>query len=131
MKKFLFITGVFFVFILTACKHSAKEEEVHVQDMQSSTDHRDTVIKQIYTDDYGDQLEVAVNENKNTVSIRLDGKSYELKKKDELPEYTASNSDYQFSDIRGEVTFMRKGYNIVLFHHKREKTAGNTKMASF
>lgn len=131
MKKFLYIAGVFFVFSLTACKHSAKEEEVHSQDMQDITDNRDKVVKEIYTDEYGDRMEVSVNENKNTVSIRLDGKSYELKKKDELPEYTAGNADYQFSDIKGEVTFMRKGYNIVLFHHKREKSAGNTKMASF
>ena len=63
--------------------------------------------------------------------MRLDGKTYEMKKSDEQPEYTAGNADYQYSDIRGEVTFMRKGYNIVLFHHKKDKPSSDAKMASY
>jgi hypothetical protein len=54
-----------------------------------------------------------------------------MKKSDELPEYTATNPDYQYSDIRGEVNFLRKGYNMVLFHHKKDKQVSNTKMASY
>lgn len=125
------MTGLLLLFMLAACKHSAKEEEVHIQDINHAEDDQDKIVKQVYTDEYGDQMEVTVNESKNTVSIRLGGKSYELKKKDELPEYTAGDADYQFSDIRGEVTLLRKGYNMVLFHHKKEKGTGNTKMASF
>lgn len=131
MKKFLSITGLLLLFTLAACKHSAKEEEVHIPDAHPIEDQQDKIVKQIYTDEYGDRMEVSVNESKNTVSISLGRKSYELKKKDELPEYTAGDADYQFSDIRGEVTFLKKGYNMVLFHHKKEKTTGNTKMASF
>ncbi len=125
------MTGLLLLFMLAACKHSAKEEEVHIQDINHAEDDQDKIVKQVYTDEYGDQMEVTVNESKNTVSIRLGGKSYELKKKGELPEYTAGDADYQFSDIRGEVTLLRKGYNMVLFHHKKEKGTGNTKMASF
>ena len=135
MKKLLqvIIIAILLMFTITACKHQGKDEEVNLQNVTEiqKTD-ADKITKDIYTDEYGDQLEVSVNETQNTVTIHLDGKSYNLKKNDELPEYTAGDAEYQFSDIRGEVTFLKKDYNMVLFHHKKNKSAApNTKMASY
>lgn len=132
MKKLLYITTIFMVFTLTACSHQPKEEEVNLENISEKVNApKDKITKDVFTDDFGDQLEVAVNETQNTVIIRLDGKTYELKKSHELPEYTATDADYQYSDVRGEVTFLRKGYNIVLFHHKKNKISSGTKMASY
>lgn len=126
------ILSLLLVFTLTACKHQAKEEEVNLQNLNDAEAvEQDKITKNTFTDAYGDKLEVTLNETQNTVIVRLDGKTYEMKKSDEQPEFTAGNADYQYSDIRGEVTFMRKGYNIVLFHHKKEKPSSGTKMASY
>lgn len=120
------------VFITTACSHQPKEEEVNLENFsKEESAPKDKITKDVFTNDFGDQLEVAVNETQNTVIVRLNGKTYELKKSHELPEYTASDADYQYSDIRGEVTFLRKGYNMVLFHHKKNKISSGTKMASY
>ncbi len=126
------IITLILVFALTACKHQAKEEEVNLQNLSDTeTVNSDKITKNVFTDTYGDKLEVTLNETKNTVIVHLNGKTYEMKKSDELPEYTATNPDYQYSDIRGEVTLLRKGYNMVLFHHKKDKPSSNTKMASY
>jgi hypothetical protein len=129
MKKLFQISAVIgsLAFTTTACRHQAKEEIV----LQNATQNTDKIIKDVYTDQYGDQLEVAVNETKNTVIVRLDGKSYELKKSDDLPEYTAGDADYQYSNIKGDITFLKKDYNMVLFHHKEKSSSSNTKMASY
>ncbi len=132
MKNMFRIITLTLVFALTACKHQAKEEEVNLQNLSDTeTVNSDKIIKNVFTDTYGDKLEVTLNETKNTVIVHLNGKTYEMKKSDELPEYTATNPDYQYSDIRGEVTLLRKGYNMVLFHHKKDKPSSNTKMASY
>lgn len=132
MKNMFRIITLILVFALTACKHQAKEEEVNLQNLSDTeTVNSDKITKNVFTDTYGDKLEVTLNETKNTVIVHLNGKIYEMKKSDELPEYTATNPDYQYSDIRGEVTLLRKGYNMVLFHHKKDKPSSNTKMASY
>lgn len=134
MKKLVKIVMIALLplFILAACRHQSKEEEVSPDNTAEVKRTADPVTKEVYTDDFGDQLEVAVNEAQNTVTVRLDGKTYELKKNDELPEFTANDAFYQFSDVRGEVTFLKKDYNMVLFHHKKEKTSSaGTKMASY
>lgn len=133
MKSIFRISIVLAIFTLSSCKHQAKEEEVNMQNLTDSEPiDQDKITKDIFTDAYGDKLEVTLNETQNTVIVRHDGKIYEMKKSDEQPEYTAGNADYQYSDIRGEVTFMRKGYNIVLFHHKKDKpSSSGTKMASY
>lgn len=132
MKNMFRIITLIIVFALTACKHQAKEEEVNLQNLSDTeTVNSDKITKNVFTDTYGDKLEVTLNETKNTVIVHLNGKTYEMKKSDELPEYTATNPDYQYSDIRGEVTLLRKGYNMVLFHHKKDKPSSNTKMASY
>jgi hypothetical protein len=129
MKKLFHFTIIGLMAVTaTACKHQGKDEIALQNVAKQSTDK---ITKDVYRDEFGDQLEVAVNETQNTVVVRLDGKSYELKKSEELPEYTAADADYQYSDIRGEVTFLKKDYNMVLFHHKKQKPTSNTKMASY
>ncbi|WP_027379997.1 hypothetical protein [Chryseobacterium daeguense] len=132
MKNFfniIAITGAA-VLLTTACKHQAKDE-IALTQQENPAQSTDKIEKNVYTDEFGDQLEVAVNETKNTVAVRFGGKSYELKKSDDLPEYTAGDADYQYSNIRGEITFLKKDYNMVLFHHKEKPASSNTKMASY
>ncbi|WP_294284417.1 hypothetical protein [uncultured Chryseobacterium sp.] len=134
MRKLLKTIIVALIPLLTtaACKHQSKEEEVNIEKATDVKKNADHITKEVYTDDFGDQLEVAVNETQNTVTVRLDGKTYELKKNEEMPEFTAADAFYQFSDVRGEVTFLKKDYNMVLFHHKKSGTSSSdTKMASY
>ncbi len=131
MKNLVQIFTILMVLSSISCKHQVKDEEVLNEiPAQKENISNDKIVKDVFTDDFGDQLEVAVNETENTAVIRLDGKTYELKKSHELPEYTAADADYQYSDVRGEVIFLRKGYNMVLFHHKKNKGSSGTGMAS-
>lgn len=134
MKRLLKTITIALIPLLTvaACKHQVKEEEVSFENTTEVKKNTDHITKEVYTDDFGDQLEVAFNETQNTVVVRLNGKTYDLKKSEELPEFTAGDAVYQFSDVRGEVTFLKKDYNMVLFHHKKNKaSSSNTKMASY
>jgi len=134
MKKLLrIITLTGFVLIIqTSCKNQVKEEIVEPENNTAIQQEPDKITREIYTDESGEQLEVGFNETKNTVVVHLDGKSYELKKSDELPDFTAGDANYQYSDVRGEITFLKKDYNMVLFHHKKKKSSSsNTKMASY
>lgn len=135
MKKLLKIIAIISLpaFIGIACNHKGKEEvslQNQPHDVAPPTSN-DKITKEVYTDEFGDQLEVIINETKNTAIVRLNGKVYELTKSEELPEYTAADAFYQFSDIRGDITFLKKDYNMVIFHHKKEKQSSGTKMASF
>ncbi|MDH6252647.1 putative MPP superfamily phosphohydrolase [Chryseobacterium sp. H1D6B] len=130
MKKLLQPIVVSLVILsLTACKHPGKELETVTSNAVENTDD---IAKDIFTDSYGEQMEVAVNHTKNTISVHLDGKTYELKKNEDLPEYTASNAEYQYSDIKGNITFLKKNADMVLFHHKHDKKEqAASKMASY
>lgn len=129
-KKILF--SQFFIFTLTAisCKHSTKENEV-IAIKPSAQIAKDSITRATFVDDFGDQMEVMINHTQRTAKVFLDGKTYEVKKVDELPEYTAANGEYQYSDIHGNITFLKKDADMVLFHHKKNKENGQTKMASF
>lgn len=114
---------------LTACRHSAKESETLTNSVPVNTDD---ITKDVFTDNYGDQMEVAINNSNNTVTVHLGGKTYELKKSEDLPNYTASNAEYLYSNIRGNITFLKKNVDMVLFHHTKDKTQpSSTKMASY
>ena len=131
MKKLLhiLILGII-AFSVTACRHSAKESETLTNTLQPV--NTDEITKDVFTDTYGDQMEVAINNSKNTITVHLDGKTYELKKSEDLPEYTASNAEYQYSNIRGNITFLKKNVDMVLFHHSKEKQKpSSTKMAAY
>lgn len=130
MKKiFPLILIVLAIVSATACKSSAKEEPEAIVAHPVETDE---ITKDVFTDNYGDKIEVAINNTENTAVVHLDGKSYELKKNKDLPDYTASNSEYQYSNIRGNITFLKRNVDMVLFHHKQDKkNAGSSKMASY
>ena len=122
-----------FALSLTACRHSAKEGEMLTSTNATPTSvSKDDITKDVFTDSYGDQMEVAVNHTDNTITIHLDGKTYELKKSDDLPNYTASNAEYLYSDINGNITFLKKNVDMVLFHLKNDKSNRSaSKMASY
>ncbi|KPE50163.1 hypothetical protein [Chryseobacterium indologenes] len=129
MKKLLttVLVGVA-VFSSTACKHPGKEAET----ITAAPENKDEISKNVFTDSYGETIEVTVNSTKNTATVHLNGKTYNLKKSDALPEYTASNEEYQYSDIKGNITFLKKNVDMVLFHSKRDsKGSGSAKMASY
>lgn len=114
---------------LTACKHPGKEAETITAVAPENTDD---ISKNVYVDSYGEKIEVTINNTKNTATIHLNGKTFDLKKSDALPEYTASNEEYQYSDIKGNITFLKKNVDMVLFHLKQaKKESGPAKMASY
>ncbi|MGG7470929.1 hypothetical protein ACVVIH_21350 [Chryseobacterium arthrosphaerae] len=113
----------------TACKHPGKEAEIITM---AAPENKDDISKNIYVDSYGEKIEVTINKTKNTATVHLNGKTYDLKKSDALPEYTASNEEYQYSEIKGNITFLKKNVDMVLFHLKQaKKEAGQAKMASY
>ncbi|MEF9477682.1 multicopper oxidase domain-containing protein [Chryseobacterium sp. RRHN12] len=114
---------------LTACKHPGKEAETITA---AAPENTDDITKNVYVDSYGEKIEVTINNTKNTATIHLNGKTFDLKKSDALPEYTASNEEYQYSDIKGNITFLKKNVDMVLFHLKQsKKESGPAKMASY
>lgn len=129
MKKLLqsILMGLI-VISATACKHPGKEAEI----VAVAPETPDESVKNIFVDTYGEKMEVTVNETKNTVTIHLNGKTYDLKKNSDLPEYTATNTEYLYSNIKGNITFLKKDVDMVLFHLKHDKKVQPpTKMASY
>jgi len=88
----------------------------------------DDITKKTVSDSYGDQMEIITNNTKNTVIVRLNGKSYELKKNFETPNFSTDDNKYQFTETKSEVTFLKKDVDMVLFHGKKDQAS--TKMAS-
>ncbi len=129
-KTSLFLAFCVFAFTIIACKHSAKENEV-VASKPTSEIVNDSITRATFVDDFGDQMEVMINHTQHTAKVFLDGKTYDVQKVDELPEYTAANAEYQYSNIRGNVTFLKKDVDMVLFHYKQNKENSTTKMASY
>jgi len=131
MKKMvLYLTFCIFGFTITACKHAAKENETAAAKPPTEIVN-DSITRATFVDDFGDQMEVMINHTQNTAKVFLDGKTYDIKKVDELPEYTAANEEYQYSDIHGNITFLKKDADMVLFHYKKNKENSQTKMASY
>lgn len=113
----------------TACKHPSKETETVTT---ATPENSDEISKDVYVDSYGEKIEVTINRSKNTATVYLNGKTYDLKKSDALPEYTASNEEYQYSEIKGNITFLKKNVDMVLFHLKQaKKESAPAKMASY
>lgn len=131
MKKLLLSTVLGLVVLsVTACKNSPKEAELLTVNTPAASN--DDIVKNVYTDSVGEKIEVTINTTQNTAIVHLDNKTYELKKSDELPEYTASNAEYQYSNIRGNITFTKKNYDMILFRSKENtKRETGTKMASY
>lgn len=117
----------------TACQHPGKESVTNIQ-TEVAPDH-DEITKDIFTDDLGEHMEVITNHTAKTVTIHLGGKTYELKKKKDMPEYSAASTEYQYTDIKGEVIFLKRDIQMVLFHHKKQASSENkqksTSMASY
>ena len=88
-----------------------------------STSHSDHIIKNVYLDDQfaEDEMEVIMNTATNTVTIHLDGETHELKKSIDMPDFTAENAEYRYSDINGEITFLKRDLDMVIFHHKDKR----------
>lgn len=68
-------------FLVTACKNQIKEEVTEQPENATATKQEpDKITKEVYTDESGEQLEVTFNETQHTVTVHLNGKSYNLKK---------------------------------------------------
>jgi hypothetical protein len=130
-KKVLFLILCIFGLTIIACKHSTKENEILATKSPLEIVN-DSITRSTFVDDFGDQMEVVINHTQNTAKVFLDGKTYDIKKVDELPEFTAANEEYQYSNIRGNITFLKKDVDMVLFHSKKNKKENDpTKMASY
>ena len=130
MKKLFsaFVLGAA-VLLATACKQPGKPVSSKPQTHVSTDD----IVKNVYVDDeFGDDdMEIIMNNTKNTVTIHLGGETYQLSKSNDLPNYTAENADYRYSDSKGEIIFLKKDSDMVLFHHKPEpKSKKTTTVAS-
>jgi len=130
MKKTIQILTLGLVAVsITACKHSAKDSDVTVATpVTTTTTANDDIEKETVTDSFGDRLEMITNKTKNTIIVRLNGESYEFHKNNEGHDYSTEDNQYQFSQTKREVTLMKKGIDMVLFHGKRNQT--DAKLAS-
>ncbi|SDM16752.1 hypothetical protein [Chryseobacterium taihuense] len=127
MKTKLFTLGI--LYSLIACTHSAKDADAKTTvQTEAKTTNEDEIVRETITDRHGEEMEIIRNETKNTVVIRLNGKSYELHKNHENPGYSTSDSKYQFTENKKDVTFLKKDVDMVLFHG--DKNLNNEKMAS-
>ncbi len=61
----------------TACKHPGKEAETVTA---ATPENTDDISKNVYVDSYGEKIEVTINRTKNTATVHLNGKTYDLKK---------------------------------------------------
>ena len=106
------------IYLVTACEQPGKTKLFKAEKQT----HTSKIIKNIYLDDQfaEDEMEVIINMATNMVTIHLDGETHELRKSIDLPEYTAENSEYRFSDINGEITLLNRKLDMVVFHHTKE-----------
>ncbi|MXS70864.1 hypothetical protein GSF70_06505 [Flavobacteriaceae bacterium W22] len=126
MKTKLFTLGI--LYSLIACTHSAKDADAKTTVQTEVNTNDDEIIRETITDRHGEQMEIIRNQTKNTIVIRLSGTSYELYKNQENPGYSTSDSKYQFTENKKDVTFLKKDADMVLFHG--EKAPNNEKIAS-
>lgn len=132
MKKRSLITLVLGLtaLIVTACKQPGKAKAF----ADKTQVKEDNIVENFYSDDeFGnDDMQVVINNTKNTATIYLNGEAFQLKRNLDLPNYTAEDTEYRYSDIRGEITFLRKDYDMVIFHHEpKPKVTKAAKMASY
>ncbi|MCD1118466.1 hypothetical protein [Chryseobacterium turcicum] len=121
------VLGFIIILTLSACKHSAKDPETTTIQQEIPTS-QDEITKLTVYDRHGDNMDIITNNTKNTVAVRLSGKTYELHKNAENPSFTTADNKYQFTETKYEVTFLQKDVDMVLFHGKKDPSA--TKMAS-
>ena len=72
-----------------------------------------------YTYSLGEKLSVSTNKERDSKTIKFNGSTYVLKKELESHSYSTSDNEYQFSENKSEITFLKKDYNMVLFKSKK------------
>lgn len=119
------LVGFLLILCLISCKHSSKDPDIA---MITSPTANDDITKNIVTDRFGDTMEIISNNTKNSVTIHLNDKTYELKKNETTPGYSSEDNKYLFTETKFEVTFIKRDLDMVLFHGKKTKL--DPKMAS-
>jgi hypothetical protein len=114
MKLFLSTISGFLALSVTACKHPEKENNITA----GKSVKADNIVKDVFSNELGEEMEVAINNSKNTAIVHLDGKTYELERDSGLSSYTTFDDEYEYSNVKGEITFLKKDYNMVLFYYK-------------
>jgi hypothetical protein len=128
MKFFLLTILGILALSVTACKHPGKENNNTAEKSVKA----DNIVKEVFSNELGEEMEVSIDNSKNTAIVHLDGKTYELEKDSGLSSYTTFDDKYEYSNVKGEITFLKKDYNMVLFHHKsKAETEKPTSMASY
>ncbi|WP_209388835.1 MULTISPECIES: hypothetical protein [unclassified Chryseobacterium] len=113
---------------ITGCTHSAKESENNLANNSQLEASKDETSQQVFTDRYGEKMEITRNLTKNTIALKLDGKSYSLHKNHENNGYSTSDNQYQLIENKKTVTFLKKDVDMVLF--QSEKDSNSEKIAN-
>lgn len=114
-KKLLFI-GI--TALLWNCKAPSKDPDLQA-DQPVAT--QDAANFQDYTDSLGDKLSISTNEETDSKTIKFNGNTYVLEKDRESSSYSTSDNEYQLTETSGEITFIKKDYNMVLFKTKKSQ----------
>ena len=102
--------------VLYNCTAPTKEQEVKIDQQAKSSD--DGAFED-YTDSLGEKLSVSTNKERDSKTIKFNGSTYVLKKELESHSYSTSDNEYQFSENKSEITFLKKDYNMVLYKKKK------------
>lgn len=120
------LLGLLTIITLSGCKHSSKDPDLHAINTPSAS--KDEISMETVSDRFGDQMEIITNTTKNSITLRLNEKTYQLKKNQTTPGFSTEDNKYLFTETQDEVTFLKKDIDMVLFHGK--KNQAESKMAS-
>lgn len=111
--------------LLWSCNTPTKDSEVRIASTPVQKSHEDF---KDYTDTLGEKLSISENDENDSKTIKYNGNIYILKKDLESNTYSTSDNEYQLSETRNEITFLKKDYNMVLFKTKKNSEQATTQM---
>lgn len=116
------MTAVF----LYSCTAPSKDPDIQIP--KQETESHDEIVFHDYTDPLGEKLSVGTHKEKDSRTIKYNGNIYVLDKDFESNTYSTSDNEYQFTENKAEVTFLKKNYNMVLFTSKKSAAQATTQL---
>lgn len=120
MKKLILVT--FLSLVVMGCNNSSQKNNNEVISLAQSTE-RDDIEHNVVIDKHGDKMEISKNLTKDIIIIKLDGKSYELRKTKEGHDYSTHDNKYYYHETKKDITFGNKDIDMILFHSVNNKQA--------
>lgn len=121
-KLFIIITAV----ALHSCTAPSKDHDAQTPPQVAKSNEE--IVYQDYTDSLGEKLSVGIHKEKDSRTVKYNGNVYVLDKDFESNTYSTSDNEYQFTENKAEVTFLKKNYNMVLFTYKKKAEKAKTQM---